>query len=275
MGENLPDSVFVEDNGYLLPTDLAKGPWYPGTQHGSSMMGLMAWGVEQHDSDIPRQVVRLTVDMMKALPMAAVEIKSTTHNKGRYVEVVDVSLWSEGKEYVRGSALRFRTDDVPLSPGYDSQEQITLPSKPQRSIFANVSVGIGFHSAFEYRTDFAHEQTALWLRLTRPLVAGFEITPFQRVAVAADWTYSVPNIRLSFTEGKGFEDHAFVGINPDTTINLHQPLQGEWVGLKSRVSYGGVGAGTVSAQLFGEQGAAVGFSSQSVLLRRNKLNSPG
>ena len=51
-----------------------KGPWYEGTLHGSAMLAAIARGAEQHPTDVPRQVVRLTVDMMRAAPMSPLRI---------------------------------------------------------------------------------------------------------------------------------------------------------------------------------------------------------
>lgn len=267
MSNELPESIFTEDNGFLVPTDLAYGPWFHGTQHGSSMLGLAAWGAERHPSDVPRQVTRLTVDMMKALPIGPVEVKTTTHREGRYIDIVDISLRVDGEEYVRASALRYRLDEIPVTEEYLASDLPVFPEKPQPSIFQGMNMTKGFHLALDFRLDMKKgEVPIMWLRLKKNLVEGYPITPLQRVAVAADWTYSVPNIAISFVNGKGFTERKFHGINPDTTINLHQPPEGEWIGLKSTISYGNIGAGTVGAQLF-DQHQAIGFSSQSVLIR--------
>ena len=65
--EIAPDfPVFHQDGERLMPTHLATGPWYPGTQHGSAMLLMAAIAVERVSTNIPRQVTRLTVDMMSA-----------------------------------------------------------------------------------------------------------------------------------------------------------------------------------------------------------------
>lgn len=267
MSTNLPESIFTEDNGFLLPTDLAYGPWFHGTQHGSSMMGLAAWGAERHPSDVPRQVTRLTVDMMKALPIGPVEVQTRTHREGRYIDIVDISLLVEGEEYVRANALRYRMDDIPVTEDYVAADIPVFPKEPQPSIFQGMNMTRGFHLALDFRLDMKPEKVpVMWLRFNKQLVAGHAVTPLQRVAVASDWTYSVPNINISFVNGKGFTERKFHGINPDTTINLHQAPEGEWIGLRSTIAYGNIGAGTVGAQLF-DQHQAIGFSSQSVLIR--------
>ena len=107
--------VFRREGDLLLPGPLANGPWYPGTQHGSAMMLMAALAAERQPSDQPRQVVRLTVDMLKAAPMAAIRLNTTTRKQGYHMDALDISLTANGDECVRASALRLRVSDVPVN----------------------------------------------------------------------------------------------------------------------------------------------------------------
>ena len=64
-------------------------------------------------------------------------------------------------------------------------------------------------------------------------------------------------------------NQSFYGINPDTTVNLHRPPEGEWIAIQTHATYDDLGAGTVMGQIFDEQGP-VGFSTQSILLRNKE-----
>ena len=270
MGDNLPASVFTEDNGFLLPTDLAKGPWYPGTQHGSSMMGLMAWGVERQETDVARQVVRLTVDMMKAAPIDAIELNTEVRKSGRYKTVVDISICCKGEEYVRASALCFRTSEVPVIDRLKYQgPTFTLPGPLPADYFEVSARRPGFHHALDIQLDVDTKPALIWIRLKQPLLPDFEVTPLLRVALAADWTYSVPAMAQRLLTGEAFDSQPFYGINPDTTLNLQRPAQGEWIGIQTHATFDDLGAGTAVGQIFDKDGA-VGFCSQSVLIRPRK-----
>ena len=96
--EDLP--VFQQDGDMLVPTRLAVGPWYEGTQHGSSMLLLAALAAEKAPSDTPRQLTRLTVDMMKAAPMAPIQLVTQVRKGGRYMDVLDISIRANGDEFV-------------------------------------------------------------------------------------------------------------------------------------------------------------------------------
>src|SRR5690606_30116211 len=63
-------ALFTLDGDLIVPGPFTRGPWYDDALHGSAMLALMARAAEQHPTDVPRQVVRLTVDMMRAAPMA-------------------------------------------------------------------------------------------------------------------------------------------------------------------------------------------------------------
>jgi hypothetical protein len=99
-------AIFEKDGDLLIPTVLAKGPWYANSLHGSSMMGLMARAAEQHPSDIPRLVSRLTVDMMRAAPMAPLRTETEIVRSGKNVEFLDVRLFAGAELFIRATAMR-------------------------------------------------------------------------------------------------------------------------------------------------------------------------
>lgn len=259
--------VFREEGGLLHPTSLAIGPWYPGTQHGSAMMLMAALAAERHPSELPRQVTRLTVDMMKAAPVGPLTLESVVRKGGRYMEVLDISIRAGDEEFVRASALRFRIDEVPVTPAVQYQGVAPrLPGPLPFDLFAHAVKRDGFHHAIEVRMDIEANPAIMWMRLTQPILPDCFATPFLRVALAADWTYSIPNIANHVRTREGFGNKSFYGINPDTTINLHRQPEGEWIGIQTHCTFGDLGAGTVMGQIFDLQGP-VGFSAQSILIR--------
>lgn len=261
--------VFTQDGETLIPTHLATGPWYPGTQHGSAMMLMAALAVERCPSEIPSQVTRLTVDMMKAAPLAPLELLTEVRKGGRNMEALDISIQSGGREFVRASALRYRVTDVPVAARLKYQGPApTLPEPLPASFFKHVEHQEGFHHAIEIRMDMDAKPAIMWFRLKQPVLADQPVTPLLRVALASDWTYSVPSFvhRLVTGSGRDFVNQTFFGINPDTTINLHRQAEGEWIGIQTQATFEDCGAGTVMAQIYDLQGP-VGFSTQSILIR--------
>jgi hypothetical protein len=96
----------------------------------------------------------------------------------------------------------------------------------------------------------------MWLRLTVPIVAGEETTPFQRVAAAGDFGNGVA---AAFDRGR------YSCINPDLTITLHRLPVGEWVGLDSATYPEREGYGVAESVLHDEAGR-VGRGIQTVLI---------
>ncbi len=263
--QNLP--VFYDEGGKLHPSHLATGPWYKGTQHGSAMMLLAALAAEQFPSEIERQVTRLTVDMMKAAPIAPIELQTMVRKGGKNMEVLDISILNEGQEFVRASAMRFRIDEVPVAERIKFKGDVpVLPEPLAESLFTEAAHREGFHHAIEIRIDVHANPAIMWLRLRQPVIGNQPATPLLRVAAAADWTYAVPSIAHRVVTGEGFNSQPYYGINPDTTINLHRPATGEWIGIQSNPTYDNLGVGTVMGQLFDQLGP-IGYSTQSVLLR--------
>lgn len=261
-------ALFVRDNDMLYPQADTAGPWYPNSQHGSAMLLMAALALEGLPAERPVQVTRLTVDMLSAAPLAPVEVRTEVRKSGQYLESLEVTLHSAGRDCVLASALRYRTDDVPVSA-----ERLTyqlappvLPGPLAAPLFAEAAGRAGFHRAMEIRLDATASPAIIWFRLTQAVLSGQPITPLQRAAAAADWTYSVPNLAHHIVTGERFGKLPYYGINPDTTINLHRPAEGEWIGIQTQATYGNLGSGTVMGQLFDETGP-FGFVTQSILIR--------
>lgn len=260
-------AVFMEEDGFLLPTPLAGGPWYEDTQHGSAMMLMAALAAERHPASEPCQITRLTVDMMKAAPLAPLESVVTTRKAGRHMDVLDIAIRSGGEECVRASALRFRLSDVPVAERLKFQGATPpLPEPIPFEFMAHLADKPGFHHAIELRIDVDSEPAVLWVRLKRRILPTLAATPLLRVMLAADWTYSIPNIAHRVATRQQFDRETFYSINPDTTVNLHRSPVGEWIGIRAYPSFDDFGAGTVVGQIFDVHGA-VGSSSQSILIR--------
>ncbi len=276
-------SIFTADGDTLIPTGLASGPWYPGTQHGSAMIGILARAVDRHPSPRPMQVARLTVDMMRAAPTTPVTTPTRVLRAGKSTEFLEASIESAGEVHAHATALRIRqaeidTGDEPsfygasggaidrmrdaeglIRPPAD-QGELTLTREDSPSVEA-------FHLALEMRPAIGCEVPAMWFRMRCPLVAGETLTPFVRASLVSDWTYSLPFMSSAFADPSKLEEEGnFSAINPDTSINVVRPMQGEWLFMQGQIHYGAIGAGVALAHAFDERGP-IGHFSQSILLR--------
>ena len=253
-------------------TDWSRGPWNPEALHGGPVAALLARAVEHHPADgVDWFVSRLTVELERPVPLAPVAWSSTTTRPGRKVSLVEVTLTlvETGAVLARGRAQRIRR--APIALPYENPalaphlaRPATLPgpddATPDHSTRGEY---VGFHNgATEHRfaegTWAAPGAVIDWVRLNQPVFAGEEPSPLQRVAAAADF----PN---GISHALGFDTHVF--INPDLTIHLFRPLDGEWVGLRARSLYADDGVGMSDTELHDERGP-IGRSNQSLLLDR-------
>ena len=129
------DAIFHRDGDLFVPSEYAGSPWYRGYVHGGPPAGLLARCIEQHVGDPEYQLVRLTVDLFRAVPSVPLRATVETVRGGRRVMGVAASLWADDVEVTRASAQLLRRSDEPgLEP------PATVPEGPE-----GLPVGRGFN----------------------------------------------------------------------------------------------------------------------------------
>jgi hypothetical protein len=255
----LPDAVFHRDGDRFVPTELARGPWDPNAQHGGAPGALLARLVEQHDAGPPAHVARMTIELLRPVPMQPIELRARTVRPGKKVQLVEASVLAGGTEVVRATTLRIRLAQVEFADPPD--DRLEPGPGAIREHFENVN---GLNFGFAMDTSAARGEfgvpgpAAVWFRLAVPIVAGEETTPLMRVAAAADFGNGISGAVT-------WDEHLF--INPDLTIYLHRPPAGEWIGLDALTWPTHEGVGVADAALYDERGR-IGRSVQALLLDR-------
>jgi hypothetical protein len=259
--------LFERDGERLVPTALARGPWFPDTQHGAPVLGLLARALESVPSERPVQVVRLTADLMRAAPLAPVEVSARLHRAGKSVEYVEASLTANGEEYARATGMRIRLAELVVPEPVDAAAEPIPPlPEPDGLGWLPTRSGDALHEAFDIRPVPGFATPTVWFRLGVPLVRGEPLTPLVRVALTSDFTYAVTVIRRIRRDPDFLRRPPVVAINPDTTVNLHRPMHGEWLCLDVRAHVDPLGTATAGARLYDTRGA-LGFATQSLLAR--------
>ena len=244
----------------FVPTELARGPWDPDAQHGGAPAALIARAVENAASVVPMDVVRITYEFLRPVPLAPLELRTRVLRDGRRVQLVEASLQAEELEVARATALRIRSDAAP-GPARDAEPPpdggpatsapIHMPAfEAGPTMFARDGMEVRFAQG-----AFADVGPAFaWFRLRVPLVAGEQPSPLQRLAAAGDFGNGIAT-------AVSWATHVF--INPDLTLYVERLPQGEWVGLDARTRVGGAGTGVSDSTLYDEQGR-VGRAQQSL-----------
>lgn len=262
-------ALFEPDGDDWRPTDLARGPWSPDALHGGPVAALLARAIEGCEPRSSAEVVRLTVDLVRPVPVEPLSLEASVARSGRTVQHLDAVLrTAAGLEVARARAVRIRTLSPPPAdlvqpvqgavPGQSGAPAPPDEGSPGRAL---VEGYVAFHNrGAELRFvegAFATRGPAkVWVRLAVPVVPGEDPTPLQRAAAAADFGNGV-------SAAVGLHDHLF--INPDLTVYLERLPVGEWVCLDAATRLGTPGIGVAQSLLWDLRGI-VGRSLQSLVI---------
>src|SRR5437899_9227381 len=105
------EAIYRVEGAKVLTSAFAGGPWDPKLQHGAAPSSLICWAVEQLPSPVPMRVARLTVDLMRPVPVAALTLETEVLREGRKIQLVSARLRANGNDVVRATALRIRCEE--------------------------------------------------------------------------------------------------------------------------------------------------------------------
>lgn len=246
-------------NGNVAETrQWAAGPWSASQQHGSAPSSLIAYTVEQMPAPQPMRVARMTIDLMRPVPVAPLEIKTQVLREGRKIQLIGAQLLADGVEVVRANVLRIRAQDMTL-PTEAASRPVTLPlpggGVPTRTHSHNPFLS-GLSMQEVKGAFLSRGPGAVWFRADRPILEGVETTPLMRAAITADFCNGVSSV-LDFAK--------YTFINADLTISLSRMPVGEWILLDAESWIGENGAGIAFGALADTQGY-FGRSIQSLVI---------
>ena len=261
----MTEVLFQRDGDRFAATELARGPWDPDSCHGGAPSALLAALVDAAPSLTSMQVVRLTYDILRPVPLAPVEATVRVVREGKRVQVVEADLTSvDGAELVRCRALRIRTGEVDLPPDRDTDDPPPSPGPAQaarEAERAGTEWGTGFWTAVEVRPTTGSVlgepgPGTAWFRLGVPIAEGLATTPIARVAAAADFGNGLaPPLPID----------RYLYLNPDLTVDVHRLPVGDWVALDARSVAQPSGAGLTTSVLSDEHGR-IGTALQSLFI---------
>lgn len=262
------DALFEVADGSLMPTDLARGPWDVGALHGGPAAGIVVRAVEQHlarDGGGPWQLARLTLELLRPVPVEPLVVEARTSRPGRKVTLVEASISAGDREVARGVALAIRRAELelPLPPRRAATSVVDPNALPRSRPPQRAGVWQAFHNeAVEMRWEAGSWEepgpVVLWMRLRVPFVAGEETSPAMRAVALGDFGNGVSS-ELPFGEWRF--------LNPELTVHLARQPRGEWVRLDARSVLGPAGAGMAESELSDADGV-FGRGTQSLLIER-------
>jgi hypothetical protein len=237
------DGFYVVDKRSFVPTILTQGPWDPGAQHGGPVAGLLTSIVEATPSLVSMQVARLTVDLLRPVPLEPLEFERQVVREGKRIQAVDVQLLHGSDMVARASALRIRLGaDLsamappagPDIPGPESAEEL----EPAPAYVPGVRRAVDVRIVPE---ALVPGRQVMWLRVGVPVLAGHRMAPVPMLAVVADFT-SLAGLPAGARA-------AAAAINGDLNLHVLRPPEGPWIALEGRTTFSAAGIGQSSAVL--------------------------
>ncbi len=242
-------AFFLPDGDAFAPTEWARGPWGK-TISGNYVGGLLGHVVERDAGDADLQPARFTVDLCRPAGLAEpVLVESTVVREGRRLKLVDAVMTQAGTVVARASTLFLRRGEQPPGPRFTTT--VPMPAVPRPDPIPDdiatlvwsygkdgdtPSLGLG---AWTYDGP-----KYIWALELAPIVAGTELTPFERAALAGDMASSLTH----------FGEDGLPFINADYTLTLSRLPDGPYLGLAALTHDSDAGVATGTAIVVDETG---------------------
>jgi hypothetical protein len=249
-------ALFLPDGDRFIPTVLTQGPWRHDLQFGGAAAALLTCVVERVPTLAPMQVARLTVDLLRPVPIAPLRTTPRVVREGKRIQVVETLLHHDDVEVARCVALRLRVGDLgglELPAGAPAAAPPGVRAEPGRHVYRNGNVpGIG--RAVEFRLpDEGSGAFAgpTWVRLLVPILAGEERdgggSAVARMALVADFASGF---------GHPVTSVPLTGINADISLHVVRPPYDEWLCLAGTGWTSQAGIGQAQATISDTAGVA-------------------
>jgi len=256
------EAIYRVEGDRVLSSPNAAGPWNINMQHGSAPAALMVWAAESMPTPEPMQIARVTVDLMRPVPIAPMRLQSEVLRQGRKIQLCAVRLTAGDDVVAAATVLKVKAQALALPqevadiavefPGPDQarQEQPDFSGSP----FVR---GVSMRAA---RGRFGVPGPgAIWYRVDWPLVEASPVSQAMRAVVAADFCNGT-SAALDFRQ--------WTFINADLTVSFARQPLGEWILLDAESWIGPDGAGLAMARLADQRGYFVRAVQSLVIERR-------
>jgi hypothetical protein len=218
------DAFFKRDGeAAYLPQAAGRGPWREDSLHGRVVIGLCGYELERTHGGAEWMPARLTVDMYRLPDFSPITAETRVIRGGKRIKIVDVELIQGGKSVARGTAqFLIRGENAPgktvSPPKWDAPHPDTLPPPPPNQFGQRLWKMRNVSDWF----DTSSQRRGAWMAEIREMVEGSPLTPFTRVAAAADFASPLANRA----------ENSLGYINTDMTVYLHRLPVGEWIGFE-------------------------------------------
>jgi hypothetical protein len=256
------DPFFRRTGDLYQPTPASRGPWSPTSLHGRVVAGLLAHAMEAQYGEPEFMPARFTIDMYRLPDLSAAEVKVRPIREGHRIKVIDAEYLVNGLSMARATIQFLRKSETPegavwSAPNWSVPKPADIPPPED----GRGPMG-GMWATRRITGDFGTtgSDKKLWMSDFRELVEGEALSPFGRVALAADFASPFAN---SGDKGLGW-------INSDITVYLARLPTTEWVGFEVKNHQDDAGIAVAECWLYDETGP-IGTSSCAALAQRRGM----
>lgn len=237
------DAIYRIDGNDIETSPNAAGPWDPTMQHGSPPSALVTYLAEQIPAPSPMQIARVTVDLLRPVPVGPLTYQTEVLREGRKIQLCAVRLLSKGVIVVGATVLKIRIappdlpDDIehpPLDVPAPDDCPVLDPGFTRNPFVRGMSLRKVYGGFGEIGPG------ATWYRADRALVEGQPTSQAMRAVIASDFSNATSSI-LDFKH--------WTFINADLNVFFARQPIGDWVLLNSEMWLGPDGAGIASSKL--------------------------
>ena len=217
------NAIFRVDGNRVVTSPNAAGPWDPGMQHGSAPAALVVWAAEAVSTPVPMQIARVTIDLMRPVPVAPLTLETEVLREGRKIQLCAVRLRAGDAIVVGATVLKIKTQALELPPDV-ADIAVELPGPDQARVEQPSFSSSAFVTGISMRAARGRFGVpgpgAIWYRADRTLVEGAPISQAMRAVVAADFCNGTSAV-LDFRQ--------WTFINADLTVSFARQPVGNWI----------------------------------------------
>lgn len=263
-GEAFYEQVGADPDRFVASA-LTRGPWSARFQHGGPPCALLTRAFEALVTHEGMRLARVNFEFLSPVPVGEMTVVARVSKPGRNVELLTAELIARGTTVLQAQAwcVAAVPETVPDGAVTLPPAPATLPG-PQLRLRTPEDTAImrGFLlDCVEWRFvagDFCEQGATLaWARLIPSLVAGEEISPWQRLVAIADTCNGLSSMLPVYD---------WVFMNTDLTVRLVRPPIGEWLCLDTETTMIGGGSAHATASIHDAHGGLVARSGQTLFV---------
>ncbi len=119
-------AIYRVDGNNVITSPDAAGPWDRRMQHGSAPASLVTWAAERIPTPVPMNIARVTIDLMRPVPVAPLTIATEILREGRKIQLCEIKLLADGVQVVGATVLKIKAQAQTLPDGV-KELPVTLP----------------------------------------------------------------------------------------------------------------------------------------------------